>query len=223
MTSARGNPIRNLVLGPLLFALMHVIPAESLDPAARSAFGLLLWRAWWWVTQPVHLAVTGFLPLVIAAVFQVVPVRELLPAYASVLIILLLGANILATVWTRWGLDRRIAMITLRFTGDRPASIVAGIMLATAVLSMFVSNTATAAMMLPIALSVVTLLRRDDGVDNFAICMMLGIAYAASIGGIGTKIGTPPNGIVLGFVEQNYGQTIDFVSWLMEIPSHCCC
>ncbi len=214
-----------LIAGPLLAGVCYLLLPESYSDATgtliefttpgRVTLAVMTWMAVWWLTEAIDISATALLPIALLPTLGAATIGEATAPFADKLIFLFLGGFLLALSMQRWGLDRRIALITLRFTGDRPASIVAGIMLATAVLSMFVSNTATAAMMLPIALSVVTLLRRDDGVDNFAICMMLGIAYAASIGGIGTKIGTPPNGLVLGFIEQNLGRSIGFVEWLV--------
>ncbi len=204
MTAGRGNAARNLIIGPLLFGLMHVIPAESLEPAARSAFGLLLWMAWWWVTQPVHLAVTGLLPIVVAAVFPMVPVRELLPAYASVLIILLLGANILATVWTRWGLDRRIALASLLTLGaNRNRQIVAWFCIAM-VLSTVLPNTVVAAAMMPIVVAMLAFIGIEDlGSSRFGTALGLAVAWGASVGGAATPLGGAPNLLTVGFIEES--------------------
>ncbi len=147
------------------------------------------------------------------------------------MIFLFLGGFVLALAIQRWGLDRRIAFQTLKWVGTRPAAIVAGIMGATAFVSMWVSNTATAAMMVPIALSIVDLsLRRrtgkslaehggipQDDIDdrNLALSLLLGVAYASSIGGLGTIIGSPPNGIFVRFYEQTYGVQISFVKWMI--------
>ena len=219
MTSTRGNPVRHLVVGPALFALMHVIPAESLDPAARSAFGLLLWMAWWWVTQPVHLAVTGFLPLVIAAAFQVVPVRDLLPAYASLLIILLLGANILATVWARWGLDRRIALASLLTLGaNRNRQIVAWFCIAMG-LSTVLPNTVVAAAMMPIVVAMLAFIGIEDlGSSRFGTALGLAVAWGASVGGVATPLGGAPNLLTVGFLEQSVtGGEFLFWTWVTRL------
>ncbi len=214
-----------LVGGPALAGVCYLVLPESyrdgtgelveFTTSGRATLAVMTWMALWWLTEAIDISATALLPIALLPTIGAATIGEATAPYADKLIFLFLGGFLLALSMQRWGLDRRIALFTLRFTGDRPAGIVAGIMLATAGLSMFVSNTATAAMMLPIALSVVALLHRDNRVDNFAICMMLGIAYAASIGGIGTKIGTPPNGLVLGFIEQNLGRSIGFVEWLV--------
>ena len=103
----------HLLGGPVAFLLLLVLPSALLDYPVRGSLGLLVWMSWWWIFEPVNLAVTGFLPLVVLAIFNFLPVARILPSYAEELIFLLLGANILATVWTRWGLDRRIALVSL--------------------------------------------------------------------------------------------------------------
>jgi sodium-dependent dicarboxylate transporter 2/3/5 len=219
-----------LAAGPLLAAIGYALLPDhypgaagetlTLGHAGRATLAVMIWMAVWWLTEAIDISATALLPIALLPVAGAATIAEATAPYADKLIFLFLGGFLLALSMQRWGLDRRIALITLRLVGTRPANMVAGIMLATAVLSMFVSNTATAAMMLPIALSVVVLVERRGSDDsgsiggNFALCMMLGIAYAASIGGIGTKIGTPPNGILLAFVERNYGIAIDFLGWL---------
>ncbi len=227
------SPVKwmGLFAGPVLAGVCYLLlPVQYLDAACemvpfsqagRLTLAVMTWMAVWWLTEAIDISATALLPIALLPTIGAATIGQTTAPYADKLIFLFLGGFLLALSMQRWGLDRRIALITLRLVGDRPRNMIAGIMLATAVLSMFVSNTATAAMMLPIALSVVELLRRGrpDGAahpmsSNFAVCMMLGIAYAASIGGIGTKIGTPPNGIVIGFIEQNYGRTISFVTWM---------
>lgn len=219
MTRHGGRPVFHLVIGPLLFALMHVIPGESLEPAVRSAFGLLLWMAWWWVTQPVHLAVTGFLPLVVAAVFEVVPVSNLLPAYASVLIILLLGANILATVWTRWGLDRRIALTSLRALGsDRKRQIVAWFCIAM-LLSTVLPNTVVAAAMMPIVVAMLRYIDIEDlSSSRFGTALGLAVAWGSSVGGAATPLGGAPNLLTVDFIESAVtGGEFLFWTWVTRL------
>lgn len=141
--------------------------------------------------------------------------------YASNTIFLFMGGFILAIAVQRWNLDKRIALTTLKLVGTKAYAIVGGFMVASGVLSMWVSNTATAAMMVPIAMAVLSLVRAqkrggpiDEEEENFSVAMLLAVAYGASIGGMATIIGSPPNGIYARFMEQHFSQTVSLASWM---------
>src|SRR5512134_3992996 len=230
-----------LVAGPVLALLLYlVLPHEyraaggdtaTFTQAGRTTLAMMAWMATWWMTEAVDIEVTALLPIALFPLLGVMPLGKTTAIYSSDVIYLFLGGFVLALAIARWGLDRRIAFITLRLVGTRPKAIVAGTMGATAFISMWVSNTATAAMMIPIVLSVIDVaLRRrsgkglaehggipDDDRDmrNFALSALLGVAYAASIGGLGTIIGSPPNGILVRFIEQTYGVEISFLRWML--------
>jgi sodium-dependent dicarboxylate transporter 2/3/5 len=224
-----------LLAGPLLALALYLLLPETftgvsgdlqpLGPGARATLAVMGWMAVWWLTEAVDVAATALLPLALFPLFGILSMGEAAAPYASDLVFLFMGGFIIALAMQRWGLDRRIALATLRLVGPRPPAIIAGFMAATAVLSMWVSNTATTGVMLPIALSVIELLRRQsdpgaglhgDGADgrNFAISLMLAVAYSASIGGIATIIGTPTNGILVQFMAKTYGREIGFAEWL---------
>lgn len=211
-----------LVAGPLLLIGMLLLPPpEGLTPAAwyTAAVGLLM--AVWWVTEAIPIPATALLPLVLFPVLRIATIDEAASPYANPIIFLFLGGFVLALGMQRWGLHRRIALAILAAVGTQPVALVGGFMLATAFLSMWVSNTATAVMMLPIGLSIieVVLPRGENAVEpgesNFATALMLGIAYAASIGGLATLIGTPPNALLAGFVRESYGIQIGFAQWML--------
>jgi sodium-dependent dicarboxylate transporter 2/3/5 len=230
-----------LVAGPMIALLLYwMLPHEYrgtdgtsvvFGHAGRATLAMMGWMATWWMTEAVEIEVTSLLPIALFPLFGIMPLSKTTANYGADVIYLFLGGFVLALAIARCGLDRRIAFITLRLVGTRPKAIVAGTMGATAFLSMWVSNTATAAMMIPIVLSVidVALQRRtgkslvehggipDDDRDmrNFALAALLGIAYAASIGGLGTIIGSPPNGILVRFIEQTYGVQVEFLTWMM--------
>ncbi|HYQ98581.1 MAG TPA: DASS family sodium-coupled anion symporter [Casimicrobiaceae bacterium] len=230
-----------LLAGPAAAAIVYfALPATYLDAAGaavplahatRATVAMMVWMAAWWMTEAVEIEVTSLLPIAAFPLFGVMPLAKTTANYGADVIYLFLGGFVLAAAIQRWGLDRRIAFRTLAIVGTRPAAIVAGVMGATAFVSMWVSNTATAAMMVPIALSIVDLsLRRRTGrtlaehggipqedVDdrNLALSLLLGVAYAASIGGLGTIIGSPPNGIFVRFYEQTYGVDISFTKWML--------
>ena len=226
-----------LILGPLLaLALYFILPETyvgakgdtvALSHAARACVSLVLWMAIWWFTEAVPIAVTALLPIVCFPLFGVGTAAQTLKEYANDTIYLFLGGFLIAAGIARWGLDRRIALHTIRIVGTKPKQIVLGIMLATCVLSAWVSNTATAAMMLPIALALMAVVRStrvDQPIDkaerNFGVCLLLSVAYGASLGGVYTLIGTPPNGIFARFVEQTYGDPVSFVDWLtISLPT----
>jgi len=229
-----------LLAGPLLALLAYFLLPEqygdgkggvaAFSSAGRATLAVTLWMATWWVFEAVHIAVTALLPIAVFPLLGIAGIEQATPPYASDVIYLFFGGFVLAAAIQRWGLDRRIAYGTLALVGTHADRVIAGFMLATAVLSMWVSNTATAAMMVPIALAVVNLVLRQrtgktlaehggmpadhPGDRNFALALMLGIAYSASIGGIGTLIGSPPNGILARFIVQNYGIEVSFVKWL---------
>jgi solute carrier family 13 (sodium-dependent dicarboxylate transporter), member 2/3/5 len=228
-----------LVVGPLVgFAVFQVAPEAAVDAAGEVVRGLTqegrvtagvgALMAVWWLTEAVPLSATALLPIALLPLLGARTIGEATAPYADPVIFLFLGGFILGLAMQRWGLHRRIALATILLVGTAPRRLIAGFMLASAVMSMWVSNTATVAMMLPIGISVIHLvfarLGRDDDPArppepagpgaNFATALMLGIAYAASIGGVGTLIGTPPNVILKGYVELTYGQEIGFAAWL---------
>lgn len=208
-----------LVVGALLFALMLVAPAPaglSTEAWRTAAVGLLM--ASWWVSEAIPIPATALLPLVFFPVLGVATIGEAAAPFANPLIYLFLGGFLLAQAMQAAGLPRRIALGTVRVFGTRPGSVIAGIMAASAFLSMWVSNTATALMMLPIGLSLVDLVpggREDPGRRRFGTVLMLGIAYACSVGGMGTLIGTPPNAFLAGFMLESYGEAIGFAQWML--------
>jgi len=173
----------------------------------------------WWLTEAISIYATALLPLALLPVTGARTVLETASPYGHPLIFLFMGGFLLALTMQRWGFDKRVALSTLRFVGARPRYIVAGFMAVTAGLSMWVSNTATAVMMLPIAISVIHVAeaghdQRDRPIPGFAVCLLLGIAYAASIGGVGTLIGTPPNLFLASYIQSHLGQEISFVRWM---------
>lgn len=219
-----------LVGGPLLAAWAYSAAPDSLvgqDGAVRAfgapgriTLGLMVWMATWWMTEALEVATTALLPLVVLPVLGAGTIESAAAPYANPLVFLFLGGFLLAIGLQRHGLDRRIALIVLSVVGTRPASMVGGFMLATALLSASVSNTATVAMMLPIALSVVRLFEQGERAPSpaerraFETSLFLGVAYAASIGGLATVVGSTPNAIAAGFCAGELGIRIDYLQWL---------
>ena len=196
--------------------------------AGRATAAVALWMAFWWLSEAISIYATALLPLVLLPLLGAASMREAAAPYAHELIFLFMGGFLIALAMERWGLHRRIALATLRLAGDRASNIVGSFMGVTALLSMWVSNTATVIMLLPVATSVIALVARQQGrksvrealadrsspLRNFALCLLLGIAYAASIGGMGTPIGTPPNVLLLSYVKSQLGRDISFVRWM---------
>ena len=225
-----------LILGPLValavyFLLPEQLGSSSGDPqafshAARACAGIVLWMAIWWFTEAVPIAVTSLLPIVLFPLFGVQNAANTLKEYANGTIFLFLGGFLIAAGIARWHLDRRIALLTIRLVGTKPQQIILGLLLSTSFISAWVSNTATAAMMVPIALAVLTVVRstrEDRPIDrkehNFGVSVLLAVAYGASLGGVLTLIGTPPNGIFARFVEQTYGVSVNFLDWMkISVP-----
>ncbi len=215
------------ILGPAVFALILLLPAPegmSFQAQRVAATGALM--AVWWITEAIPIPATALLPIALFPILGVMPSKEAAYEYANHLIFLFLGGFFIAIAMEKWGLHRRLALHTIRLVGVSPARIILGFMVATAALSMWISNTATAMMMVPIALAVIGqtadhLAAQNSPVDTtptrfrFAMALMLGIAYAASIGGVATIIGTPPNTIAVGLVEKMYGQQIGFTQWML--------
>lgn len=172
----------------------------------------MVWMAVWWATEPIPIPVTSLLPLVVIPLIGAGSAREAAAGYSSPIVMLLLGGFIIALGIERWGLHKRIALNIVANVGSRPASLIFGFMIATALLSMWISNTATTLMMVPIALSAAAALKDDSG--KFVTALLLGVCYAASIGGVATPIGTPTNLIAIQWLEENTGTTIGYAQWM---------
>lgn len=212
-----------LFLGPLLFLLLLGMPAPAvLEPGAWKVIALAVFMLIWWVTEAAPLPVTALLPLVGLPLLGVSDMKMAAAAYADPIVFLFMGGFLIALAMERWRLHRRIALRIVRLTGTNADGIILGFMVATAALSMWISNTATTVMMLPIALSVIDLLTKEQegafperGIRYFALSLMLGIAYAANIGGTATLIGTPPNVVFAGYIRQTFGYEVSFARWMM--------
>ncbi|MEL7135671.1 MAG: SLC13 family permease [Pseudomonadota bacterium] len=202
-----------LWLGPVAAGIMLLIGApEGLSFSAWATGALMVWMAVWWATEPIPIPVTSLLPLVVIPLIGAGSAREAAAGYSSPIVMLLLGGFIIALGIERWGLHKRIALNIVANVGSRPASLIFGFMIATALLSMWISNTATTLMMVPIALSAAAALKDDSG--KFVTALLLGVCYAASIGGVATPIGTPTNLIAIQWLEENTGTTIGYAQWM---------
>ncbi len=217
-----------LVIGPMLFFLLLFMPAPfGMEPVAKRMAGVVCLMAIWWMTEAIPIPATSLLPIILFPLLGIMHVKQAASPYASDLIFLFMGGFLIALSMQRWNLHRRVAMNIVRVAGFSPGRLIFGFMLATAVLSAFVSNTATTVMMMPIGLAIITHViaeGKKEGLDNsidfapekfaFGINLMLGIAYGASIGGIATLIGTPPNTVLAAYLEKTYNFEISFLNWL---------
>jgi sodium-dependent dicarboxylate transporter 2/3/5 len=207
-----------LIIGPAMLVLSLLLPAPAeMSHEAWLALGAALWMAIWWATEAVPIPATALLPLILVPVLGIAETADLADAYANGIIFLFLGGFLLGLAMQRWELHRRIALNILLAVGQQPSRQIAGFMIATAFLSMWVSNTATSIMMLPIGLSVISFLPEGNGNERrrFAVALLLAIAYSASIGGIATLIGTPPNAMLAAYLKVNHNISIGFGQWMM--------
>lgn len=204
-----------LVIGPALCVAAVVVPAPTgiAEPAWRTA-GVASWMAIWWLTAVIPLEATSLLPIVLLPIVGVLPVTEVTPSYADPIIFLFMGGFFLAATLERWGLHKRFALATVRAIGTSAPKVVLAFMIASGVASMWISNTATAVMMLPIAMAVVGTRGQESPADGFPTALLLGIAYGASIGGVATLIGTPPNAIFAGAARELLGADVGFAEWM---------
>ena len=206
-----------VIAGPALGALVWVLPTPGeMSLGAHAVGGLAAWMAVWWLTAVVPLPVTALLPLVLLPLLTASRVDQTARAYADPIIFLFLGGFFLAAATERWQLHRRVGLAIIGLIGTDPPRLVLGLMIATAFVSMWISNTATAVMMLPLASAVLELARREAPDDAPALgrTLMLGVAYAASIGGIATLIGTPPTAIFAAAAGKTLNRPIGFAEWM---------
>lgn len=205
-----------LCAGPALLALTLLTnpPMTGLSNNAWHLCGLMGWMIVWWVSEAVPIAVTSLLPMVLVPLLGVATMDATTMPYAHPLIFLFMGGFTLSIAMEKTGLHRRLALQALLLAGHKPAAQIASLMTVTAFLSMWMSNTATAVMMLPIGLSIIAMARANDD-DDFSKAVLIAIAYSASIGGIATLIGTPPNALLAAFLADNYQIELSFARWMI--------
>ena len=215
-----------LLLGPIFFALtLLFFNPEGLSPEGKAVLASTLWIATWWITEAIPIPVASLLPLVLFPLTQGLDMNTTASSYGDETIFLFMGGFMIALAMEKWNLHRRIALTIISAIGTNMDRIVLGFMVATGFLSMWISNTATAMMMVPIGLAIIyqvsDALKDDPSVDtskqnfNFGKALMLGIAYSASLGGVATLIGTPPNTLLAGAINKMYGIELSFAKWML--------
>ncbi|MFW6106462.1 MAG: SLC13 family permease [Desulfovermiculus sp.] len=216
-----------LFLGPILFFILYLVPTpEGMSAEAQAVMASTAWIATWWICESIPIPATSLLPVVLFPLTGALATSKVTPSYANHLVFLFMGGFMIALAMEKWNLHKRIALAIILLIGGGPKRIILGFMVATAFLSMWISNTATTMMMTPIGLAVIlqfaAIIEREKmdvdvslGRFAFGTALMLGIAYSASIGGVATLIGTPPNAVFAGVVKEMYGQEIGFGTWML--------
>lgn len=204
--------------GPILFLFLMLAEGASLSTDSAKVLAIAAWMLTWWITEAVPMAVAALLPLVLFPLTGVLTIDQASTPFGSKYVHLFLGGFLVALAMEKWNLHKRIALNIVVATGSSANRIVLGFMIATAFLSMWISNTATTLMMLPIAGSVIALFK-DKIADekkkkSFAVVLLLGIAYAANCGGMATLVGTPPNAAMAGILSESFGVTVGFGEWM---------
>ncbi len=217
----KRSKIFGLLLGPVLFAsvLLFYHPA-GLSDQANAVLACTVWIAVWWILETIPIAITSLLPVILFPLTGALSIEATTASFGHRYIFLYIGGFILAIAIERWNLHKRIALNIINLIGTNIKRIILGFMVATAFLSMWITNTATAVMMLPVGMAIVAQLSDNPQTDQnenllFGKALMLAIAYSASIGGIATLIGTPPNLILAGIVHELYGIEITFLQWFV--------
>jgi solute carrier family 13 (sodium-dependent dicarboxylate transporter), member 2/3/5 len=202
--------------GPLVAALV-LLAEPAMPPAAQRVAALAAWMAVWWLTSVIPLAETALLPLVFLPLANGTRIEDVARYYADPIVFLFMAGFFLAAASERWGLHRRLALSVIALVGAEASRVVLALMVATAFISMWISNTATAALMLPITVALLELARREapERARTFGTTLVLGMAYAASIGGVATLIGTPPTAIFAAAARQLAGRPVGFAEWLV--------
>ena len=209
-----------LILGPLLFISIHLFfEGEGLSNEGRNILACTVWIGVWWVLEVIPISVTALLPIILFPLMGAIGLSETTASYGHKYVFLYMGGFMLAMAIEKWSLHKRIALYIIKTIGTNMYTIVLGFMVATAFLSMWISNTATTVMVLPMAMSIIKQLKQNSGKreyesEKFSKLLMLSIAYSASIGGIATLIGTPPNLVFAGFVQKTYNIDISFWQWM---------
>lgn len=203
-----------LLAGPAAFLLLRVFPPGGLEGPSAAVLAVAAWMSIWWITECLPLAVTALLPIALFPLLGVATARVATSHFANEVVFLYLGGFMLAAALQRWQAHQRIALAVIANVGTDSRRLVLGVMLATAFVSMWISNTATAAMMYPIALAIGALYGEGPAARSQRIALLLGVAFAASIGGMATLIGTPPNLILVGAAKEMLGVSIDFFEFL---------
>ena len=212
--------IIGLILGPILFSVIMIfVEADGLSFEAKCILASTAWMAVWWVTECVPISVTALLPIVLFPITGGMDLSTTTAAYGHKLVFLFVGGFLIALAIEKWHLHKRLALNIIRVTGSNKSKVILGFMLATAFLSMWISNTATSIMILPVGLAIISQLKDDPKtVENenefFGKSLMIAIAYSASIGGMATLIGTPPNMVLAGVVEESYGIKLNMFDWM---------
>jgi len=228
LSSFSMRQIVGLIAGPLLFLVILVQPVpEGMSVEASRVAAVALLMACFWMAETVPIPATAMLPIFLFPLLGVMPASEVTLSYGNQILFLFMGGFLIAVAMQKWNLHRRIALTVIDKVGSSPNRLVLGFMLATALLSMWISNTATCVMMTPVAIAVVEQTRMENnntsGNYNFGTALMLGIAYSSSAGGVSTLVGTPPNAILIGIIDTLYGYQISFVDWMkLGMPVSIC-
>ncbi len=212
--------VLSILAGVVIFFVLLLVNPLHLDPTGRNVAAAAALMITWWVTEALPMPIVGLLPMVLFPLMSIATIEEAAKPYSNPIIYLCFGGFLLGTAIEKWNLHKRIALNIVHYTGTSGDRIIMGFMMATGFLSMWLSNTATTMMMFPIAMSVIKVMEQTHaenpkGLQNLSICLLLTIAYASNIGGIGTIIGTPPNVAYVAYLEREYEYAFDFSQWML--------